>query len=41
MLLLFAAVIWAVAYREGHATAAELKEALTTPPEAEPAAAPA
>jgi adenine/guanine/hypoxanthine permease len=38
--LLGAVVIWAVAYREGHATAAELREALTTPPEAEPAAAP-
>ena len=38
--LLAALVIWAVAYREGHATAAELKAALTTPPEAEPAAAP-
>jgi hypothetical protein len=39
--LLGAAVIWAVAYREGHATAAELREALTTPPESEPAAEPA
>ncbi|HET7494055.1 MAG TPA: hypothetical protein VFJ80_01310 [Candidatus Limnocylindrales bacterium] len=39
--LLGAAVIWAVAYREGHATAADLKEAITTPPEAEAAAAPA
>jgi AGZA family xanthine/uracil permease-like MFS transporter len=38
--LLGAAVIWAVAYREGHATATELKTALTTPPEVEPAAAP-
>jgi hypothetical protein len=38
--LLGAAVIWAVAYREGHATVTELKTALTTPPEAEPAAAP-
>jgi adenine/guanine/hypoxanthine permease len=39
--LLGAAVIWAVAYREGHATAAELREALTTPPDAEGAAVPA
>ncbi len=39
--LLGGAVIWAVAYREGHATAAELREALTTPPEAEGAAVPA
>ena len=38
--LLGAVVIWAVAYREGHATAAELREAITTPPEVEPAAAP-
>jgi AGZA family xanthine/uracil permease-like MFS transporter len=38
--LLGAAVIWAVAYREGHATVSELKTAITTPPEAEPAAAP-
>ena len=38
--LLGAAVIWAVAYREGHATVAELKTAITTPPEAEPAGAP-
>ena len=38
--LLGAIVIWAVAYREGHATAAELRAALTTPPEAEPAGAP-
>ena len=39
--LLGAVVIWAVAYREGHATAAELREALTTPPEPEGAAVPA
>jgi AGZA family xanthine/uracil permease-like MFS transporter len=39
--LLGAVVIWAVAYREGHATAAELREALTTPPDAEGAAVPA
>jgi AGZA family xanthine/uracil permease-like MFS transporter len=38
--LLAAVVIWAVAYREGHATVTELKTALTTPPEAEAAAAP-
>jgi len=38
--LLGAAVIWAVAYREGHATVAELKAAITTPPEAEPEAVP-
>src|SRR5215212_5458960 len=38
--LLGAAVIWAVAYREGHATAAEMRAALMTPPEPEPAAAP-
>jgi AGZA family xanthine/uracil permease-like MFS transporter len=38
--LLGAVVIWAVAYREGHATVAELRAAITTPPEAEPAAAP-
>jgi len=37
--LLGAVVIWTVAYREGHATAAELREALMTPPEAEPEAA--
>jgi AGZA family xanthine/uracil permease-like MFS transporter len=37
--LLGAVVIWAVAYREGHATAAELREAIMTPPEAESAAA--
>jgi AGZA family xanthine/uracil permease-like MFS transporter len=37
--LLGAAVIWAVAYREGLATAAELRKALTTPPEAEPVGA--
>jgi AGZA family xanthine/uracil permease-like MFS transporter len=37
--LLGAVVIWAVAYREGHATAAELRAAITTPPEAEPAGA--
>jgi adenine/guanine/hypoxanthine permease len=39
--ILAAAVIWSVAYREGHATAAELREALTTPPEAEGVAVPA
>jgi len=39
--LLGAAVIWAVAYREGHATAAELREAIMTPPDAEPSGAPA
>jgi AGZA family xanthine/uracil permease-like MFS transporter len=39
--LLGAAVIWTVAYREGRATAAELREALTTPPEADAAVAPA
>ena len=33
--LLGAVVIWTAAYREGHATAAELREALTTPPEPE------
>lgn len=38
--LLGAVVIWAVAYREGHATAAELKAAITTPPDPEPATAP-
>jgi uncharacterized membrane protein len=38
--LLGAAVIWAVAYREGHATVAELRAAITTPPEAEPEAVP-
>ena len=38
--LLGAAVIWAVAYREGHATVAELKAAVLTPPEAEPAGEP-
>jgi AGZA family xanthine/uracil permease-like MFS transporter len=37
---LAALVIWAVAWREGHATAAEFREAITTPPqEAEPAVA--
>src|SRR3954462_4903718 len=36
-----AAVIGAGASREGHATAAEMREALTTPPESEPAAEPA
>ncbi|HEX5824507.1 MAG TPA: hypothetical protein VFY18_08630 [Candidatus Limnocylindrales bacterium] len=35
-----AVVIRAVADREGHATVAEFREAITTPPEAEPAAAP-
>jgi AGZA family xanthine/uracil permease-like MFS transporter len=39
--LLGAAVIWAVAYREGHATVAELKAAVMTPPDAEPEAVPA
>ena len=34
--LLGAVVIWAVAYREGHATAAELRAAITTPPPPEP-----
>ena len=34
--LLGAVVIWAVAYREGHATVAELKAAITTPPDPEP-----
>ena len=34
--LLGALVIWAVAYREGHATAADLRLALTTPPDPEP-----
>jgi len=38
--LLGALVIWAVAYREGHATVAELRAAVMTPPEAEPEAAP-
>jgi hypothetical protein len=38
--LLGAAVIWAVAYREGHATVAELSAAITTPPEPEPSAVP-
>jgi hypothetical protein len=38
--LLGAAVIWSVAYREGHATVAELRAAITTPPEAEPEAVP-
>jgi hypothetical protein len=38
--LLGAAVIWAVAYREGHATATELKLAITTPPDPDPAGAP-
>ena len=38
--LLGAAVIWAVAYREGLATAAELRMALTTPPEPDPVGAP-
>ncbi|GAC1668531.1 MAG: hypothetical protein NVS9B8_10930 [Candidatus Limnocylindrales bacterium] len=37
--LLGAAVIWAVAYREGLASATELRKALTTPPEAEPVGA--
>jgi AGZA family xanthine/uracil permease-like MFS transporter len=39
--ILGAAVIWAVAYREGHATVAELRQAVTTPPDAEGAAVPA
>ena len=38
--LLGALVIWAVAYREGHATVAELRAAVMTPPEAEPEAVP-
>jgi hypothetical protein len=38
--LLGAAVIWAVAYREGHVTVADLRAAVMTPPEAEPEAVP-
>ena len=38
--LLGAVVIWAVAYREGHATVAELRAAVMTPPEVEPEAVP-
>jgi AGZA family xanthine/uracil permease-like MFS transporter len=38
--LLGAAVIWAVAYREGLASATELRKALTTPPEPDPVGVP-